>query len=319
MKFVALFGNGPSWQRGKSVYEQEAAIEGHLESMRDRFDEGSLLLGGPFEEGGGIAVLEACDAAAAARLLEADPAVRAGVLSFELHRLHAYFDAYASVRADMSVAELAAQRREGSISTDAGRLRATQTTDDPRVLNYELRTARLRLRPATADDADATWRYRQLDSVNEWLSGAAADIEAYRALFTDPARLASTVIVQLADTEANGVIGDFMLRREDAWAQTEVAEQARGAQAEVGWVLDPTFTGHGYATEAVRELLRHCFEDLGVRRVVANCFLDNADSLRLMQRVGMRRETYAIRESLHRSGRWLDTVVYAVLVDEYRR
>ena len=75
--------------------------------------------------------------------------------------------------------------------------------------------------------------------MNEWLSGAAADIEAYRALFTDPARLASTVIVQLADTEANGVIGDFMLRREDAWAQTEVAEQARGAQAEVGWVLDP--------------------------------------------------------------------------------
>ena len=87
----------------------------------------------------------------------------------------------------------------------------------------------------------------------------------------------------------------------------------------VGWVLDPTFTGHGYATEAVRELLRHCFEDLGVRRVVANCFLDNADSLRLMQRAGMRRETHAIRESLHRSGRWLDTVVYAVLVDEYRR
>jgi RimJ/RimL family protein N-acetyltransferase len=110
-----------------------------------------------------------------------------------------------------------------------------------------------------------------------------------------------------------------MLRREDAWAQTKVAEHARGAQAEVGWVLDPTFTGHGYATEAVRELLRHCFEDLGVRRVVANCFLDNADSLRLMQRVGMRRETHAIRESLHRSGRWLDTVVYAVLVDEYRR
>ena len=187
------------------------------------------------------------------------------------------------------------------------------------ILEHELPTERLWLRPATAGDADATWRYRRLDSVNEWLAGAPADIAAYRSLFTEPARLATTVIVQPRDSTGQQIIGDFMLRREDAWAQTDVADQARGAQAELGWVLDPTFTGHGYATEAVRELLRYCFDDLGVHRVIANCFLDNNDSLRLMQRVGMRRETHAVRESLHRSGRWLDTVVYAVLADEWHQ
>jgi hypothetical protein len=31
----------------------------------------------------------------------------------------------------------------------------------------------------------------------------------------------------------------------------------------------------------------------------------------------MRRELHAVRESLHRSGRWLDTVGYAVLADEW--
>jgi RimJ/RimL family protein N-acetyltransferase len=67
----------------------------------------------------------------------------------------------------------------------------------------------------------------------------------------------------------------------------------------------------------VRELLRHCFEDLGVRRVTANCFLGNDTSWRLMERVGMRRELHAVRESRHRSGRWLDTVGYAVLADEW--
>jgi RimJ/RimL family protein N-acetyltransferase len=67
----------------------------------------------------------------------------------------------------------------------------------------------------------------------------------------------------------------------------------------------------------VRELLRHCFEDLGVRRVTANCFLDNDTSSRLMERVGMRRERHAVRESLHRSGRWLDTVGYAILDEEW--
>lgn len=109
-----------------------------------------------------------------------------------------------------------------------------------------------------------------------------------------------------------------MLRRTDAWAQLEVAGQARGVQAELGWVLDPAFTGHGYATEAVRELLRYAFEELKVRRVVADCFLANEASWRLMERLGMRRETHAVRESLHRSGEWMDVVGYAVLAEEWK-
>jgi RimJ/RimL family protein N-acetyltransferase len=54
-----------------------------------------------------------------------------------------------------------------------------------------------------------------------------------------------------------------------------------------------------------------------VHRVVASCFLDNDASRRLMERLGMRRETHAVAESLHRSGRWLDTVGYALLADEW--
>jgi len=187
----------------------------------------------------------------------------------------------------------------------------------PSVLERPLHTERLTLRPATAADAGATWTYRQLDSVNEWLTGSPADLDRYRELFSEPSRLATTVIVTRGDAAAAPVVGDFMLRREDAWAQAEVVEQARGIQAELGWVLDPTYTGRGYATEAVRELIRHCFADLGVRRITASCFIDNEASCRLMERIGMRREVHAVRESLHRSGRWLDTVGYAMLDEEW--
>ncbi len=90
-------------------------------------------------------------------------------------------------------------------------------------------------------------------------------------------------------------------------------------QAELGWVLDPEHTGHGYATEAVRGLLRLCFDDLGLRRVTAVCFADNEASWRLMERVGMRRELHTVRDSLHRSGEWLDGLGYALLADEWRR
>ena len=177
-----------------------------------------------------------------------------------------------------------------------------------------LRTSRLTLRAATPEDADATWSYRRLPAVAEWLTELPTDLIAYRTTFAEPARLAATVIVE-RDGE---IIGDFMLRVEDAWAQAEVVDAARNTQAELGYVLDPRSTGHGYATEAVQELIRTCFEDLHVRRVTANCFLDNTTSWRLMERVGMRRESHAVAESLHRSGRWLDTVTYAMLAPTRR-
>lgn len=190
--------------------------------------------------------------------------------------------------------------------------------EDDAVLDRALYTRRLTLRPATVDDAEATWKFRKLGEVAEWLTGHPQDIADHRDVFTQPARLATTVVIQLGHDPDGEVIGDCMLRRENAWAQVEVRDQAQGAQAELGWVLDPVHTGQGYATEAVRELLRYCFEDLGVRRVVANSFLDNESSWRLMERVGMRREAHAVRESLHRSGRWLDTVTYAVLAEEWQ-
>jgi RimJ/RimL family protein N-acetyltransferase len=211
---------------------------------------------------------------------------------------------------------LAGLRDIGAVLTEV-RTIAAPTAIVRSMLEQPLHTERLTLSPATADDADPTWKFRQLESVNEWLTGCPADLDGYRELFSEPSRLATTVVVRLGHDRTGPIIGDLMLRREDAWAQRDVAHQARGTQAELGWVLDPAFTGRGYATEAVRELLRYCFENLGVRRVTANCFLDNETSWRLMERVGMRRELHAVRESLHRSGRWLDTVGYAILEEDW--
>ena len=183
------------------------------------------------------------------------------------------------------------------------------------VLEHPLRTERLTLRPATAADADATFAYRSLEAVGHWLTEVPTDLLTYRGTFAEPARLASTIVVELDGQ----LIGDFMLRVEDAWAQAEVADQARNTQAELGWVLDPAHTGRGYASEAVRALVTYCFDELKVRRVVANCFLDNDKSWRLMERLGLRREVHAVAESLHRSGEWLDTVAYAILASEWDR
>ncbi|GIF37183.1 GNAT family N-acetyltransferase [Actinoplanes xinjiangensis] len=182
-------------------------------------------------------------------------------------------------------------------------------------LSWPLRTERLSLRPATVDDTGATWHFRRRADVSNWITRAPATLEEHRSWFEAPDTLARTLLIEHGGT----VVGDVMVKIEDAWAQAEIAERARGAQAELGWVLDPDHAGRGYATEAVRELLRLCFEDLGLHRVTATCFAANEASWRLMERVGMRREFHTVRDSLHRSGEWLDCLGYALLADEWKR
>lgn len=177
-------------------------------------------------------------------------------------------------------------------------------------------TARLLLRRATPSDVPAMWVYRSLPEVSEWITSAPADLEAFTALQT-PQRLRDTLLVSLRDVPGE-VVGDLMVQVQDAWSQAEVRERAAGTQVELGWAFHPASGGRGYATEAVADLLRMCFWDLGLRRVEAHCFAANRPSWRLMERLGMRRETHSVKESLHRSGEWMDGLTYALLADEWR-
>lgn len=185
-------------------------------------------------------------------------------------------------------------------------------------LRWPLTTERLSLRPATSDDAAAIWAYRRLPEVHEWLGLAPGDRATWDEAFAEPERLAKTVAV-----EAGGVmVGDLMIASRDGWGQREVADRAAATEAELGWTLHPAHTGRGYATEAVRAAIGLCFAPqadggLGLRRVTASCFAANEMSWRLMERVGMRREQYGVRDSLHRDRGWLDGVTYALLAEEW--
>jgi RimJ/RimL family protein N-acetyltransferase len=179
-------------------------------------------------------------------------------------------------------------------------------------VHWPVTTDRLLLRRAEQRDALPTFAFRHLPEVWAWTTTQVSDADSWEAGFGE--RLANTLII-----EKDGVvIGDLMLQLQDPWSQAEVREQAAGTVVEIGYTLDPAYAGHGYATEAVREELRVCFEDIGVRRVIAQCFADNEPSWRLMERVGMRREQHTKQDSLHRNGQWLDGMMYAILADEWR-
>jgi RimJ/RimL family protein N-acetyltransferase len=178
---------------------------------------------------------------------------------------------------------------------------------------WPLTTERLVLRPFETDDFEAIWAYRGLADVNQWLGGS-LDPDETRQRFAEP----GDGLTQLTILHEGEVVGDLMLRVQDAWAQRDVVDQAKASVGVLGWTLRPDAGGRGLATEAVRELLRHAFDDLGLRRVIAECFAANEPSWRLMERVGMRREAHHVRDSLHRALGWQDEYVYALLAEEWR-
>ncbi|KRF28137.1 GCN5 family acetyltransferase [Nocardioides sp. Soil805] len=182
-------------------------------------------------------------------------------------------------------------------------------------VRWPIRSNRLTIRPATPKDVEATWNYRRLPEVFEWLPRSAPTRDVYASAFVESPRLERTLVVE----HEGVVVGDLYLHVHDAWAQAEVASAGVAAEAEIGWVLDPQHGGRGLATEAVAALIEACFFQLTVRRVHASCIADNVPSWRLMERLGMRREGHGRNEALHRDRGWLDGYHYAVLATEWPR
>ena len=92
---------------------------------------------------------------------------------------------------------------------------------------------------------------------------------------------------------------------------------------EVGYVFNKTYWGNGYATESLKALIKYGFEEMEVRRIIANCDPKNFNSWRLLERVGMRREGTLLKNVYFHTDEnnnpiWKDTYEYALLNDEYK-
>jgi RimJ/RimL family protein N-acetyltransferase len=181
-------------------------------------------------------------------------------------------------------------------------------------ISWPVRTARLTIRPAVLADLPRLYEIRSQPVVTQWLTGRTTSYDDYVARYGAPDRMSRTLV---AANDA-GLVGDLMLQVESPWSQAEATAEAENTQGALGWCVDPAYSGRGYATEAAAELLRICFEELGLRRVVAGAFADNAASVRVMEKIGMRIESRTRRSALHRDLGWLDGVEAAILAEEWR-
>jgi [ribosomal protein S5]-alanine N-acetyltransferase len=87
--------------------------------------------------------------------------------------------------------------------------------------------------------------------------------------------------------------------------------------AEIGYCLHPQYWGMGYASEAARAILEFGFTELGVHRIFATCHPDNSNSYNVMKRIGMKQEGH-LREHIRYKGKWRDSYLYSILVNEWK-
>lgn len=86
---------------------------------------------------------------------------------------------------------------------------------------------------------------------------------------------------------------------------------------EVGWRFDPDVWGRGYATEAAREALHQAFTTLGLSAVCSLPQVENTASVRVAERIGMRRGRAATIPGNEQRGA-VQAHVFGMTADQWR-
>ena len=81
---------------------------------------------------------------------------------------------------------------------------------------------------------------------------------------------------------------------------------------------EPGYRDRGYGTDALRAFISFLFETVGLHRVWLATYDYNARARRAYEKLGFVKEG-VMRQSDCVDGRWLDSVIYGILEDEFRR
>jgi [ribosomal protein S5]-alanine N-acetyltransferase len=173
-------------------------------------------------------------------------------------------------------------------------------------------TERLVLREWEESDLPAILAYAADPEVVRYVTWGPNTAEQSRAFLQErmaAARVEPRLVYELAITlQATGeLIGACGIR----------VFSAERRIADMGYVVRRDCWGSGYATECARALVRFGFERLGLHRIFATCDARNTGSAQVLQKAGMRLEGIR-RKDVWQHGEWRDTMMFAILVEEYR-
>lgn len=175
----------------------------------------------------------------------------------------------------------------------------------------ELETARLRLIQIRPEHVDALFGILSMDEVTEYYGMDSLEnrlvaekmVDAFQIGFE--AQRSYRWGLQLKET--GEFIGTIGLNNLNVGAK----------KSEIGYELHPAFWKKGLATEAVLEVLRYAFGELGLYRMGAVTYPANEPSNKMLQKLGFKVEG-TLRGYLFQKGKSHDALISSLLEPEWK-
>ncbi|MGG3280017.1 GNAT family N-acetyltransferase [Paenibacillus solani] len=169
-----------------------------------------------------------------------------------------------------------------------------------------LRTERLVLRQLQTQDSEHIFSYFSTDEVTKYY-----DLDT----FTDPAQAESLIISwQERYNNQQGIRWAISFQEEDRIIGTCGFHNwsKKHRKAEVGYELSLEYWGHGMMTEALNKIISYGTEEMGLNRIGAVIFPDNAASRRLLEKTGFCEEGI-LKGYYYKNNRFIDALMFSKL------
>ena len=167
----------------------------------------------------------------------------------------------------------------------------------------EIRTERLLLRPARADDLEPLHAIlSDARAMAYWSSPPHEHIDQTRDW------LASMIAIQPSEGE------DFIVELDGQL----IGKAGLWRFPEIGFIFHPDFWGRGFAREALALVLDRAFDVHGLPKIDADVDPRNHASLKLLDSLGFN-ETGRKERTWHVGGQWCDSIYLALDADAWRR
>lgn len=171
-----------------------------------------------------------------------------------------------------------------------------------------IKTDRLLIRSIEMKDKETFFAYRSRPEIYQyqsWKPTCICEVEEFIKKNTANVIGATNTWLQLAVCLKEGpMIGDIGIHFVD------------DDQIELGYTLSPEYQGQGYAYEAVKFIINLVFFNWKKHRITASVDPGNIRSIKLLKRIGFRKEAHFIK-SFFMDHKWCDDCIFAMLEEEW--
>lgn len=145
---------------------------------------------------------------------------------------------------------------------------------------YEIKTARLILRPLNIKDLDTVHAYASDKENTEFMLWLPNDTKEETAEFL-------TIVTEEWEKEHPSFYEFAIEFNSKQIGAVSICLNGEKTEGEIGWILNKQYWGKGIATEAALAIKDFAINELKILRLVATCDYRNQSSCRVMEKTGL--------------------------------